>query len=406
MENKKIRLKKIFGFVKGISLLWMFAIPVIIAALLNSEPVLAKEINYERMYSEALDFPKGNLQRLAAALKKAEQGNEITVGFIGGSITEGYNASAPQNNYVNNVCGWLKNKFPCARINAVNAGIGGTSSYLGVHRVEKELLEYSPDIVFVDFSVNDYFAYEQMQSYENLIRRILCADSNPAVILLFMPKEDGVNMQEVQSAVGAYYRLPMISYADAVFGEMEKGDLAWRDISDDVVHPNDLGHSIIAILIEKYLDEVYMRADKLLEGAGYTMPLPVTKEIYSNAFIADASNIIPVFQDNCETGDINRYFKNSWNFSGEGGEIIFMVDAANCGIMYQGCTEGYMGQYDVFVDGAYITTLDGNEDGRHGADIQVQEILNSDTVQRHSIRIKKNTESPSGIFAILGLMIS
>lgn len=48
-----------------------------------------------------------------------------------------------------------KDTFPEDDFEFVNAGIGGTDSYLGVHRVNKGVLEYEPDLVLVEFSVND-----------------------------------------------------------------------------------------------------------------------------------------------------------------------------------------------------------------------------------------------------------
>ena len=47
------------------------------------------------------------------------------------------------------------NAFPDTEVNYVNAGIGATNSYLAVHRVDNDLLAHKPDVVVVEFSVND-----------------------------------------------------------------------------------------------------------------------------------------------------------------------------------------------------------------------------------------------------------
>ena len=99
-------------------------------------------------------YNEGNKVRLAKVIKKLQANEEVTVAYIGGSITEGYSAGDDLC-YAKLTTNWLQEKFPNAKINYVNAGIGATGSYLGVYRVEKDVLAYNPDLVFVEFYVND-----------------------------------------------------------------------------------------------------------------------------------------------------------------------------------------------------------------------------------------------------------
>ena len=199
----------------------------------------------DKMYNRAI-MSEGNTVRLAAAMKKAQNGEKITVGVIGGSITQGSLASTPANCYASKFNDWWQNKFP-GNVDFVNAGIGGTNSYLGVHRVDEQLLSYSPDVVIVEFSVNDTDRVMNKYSYDSLVRKILSCDSNPAVILLFTTMEDGTSLQDVHKEIGTAYDLPMISYHDAVYPEVAAGTLNWKDISPDNIHPNDAGHDIITL---------------------------------------------------------------------------------------------------------------------------------------------------------------
>ena len=137
-----------------------------------NEPVdLAAGIT-DKMYGRAI-LNEGNLARLANAMKKAENGEPVTVGVIGGSITQGSLASGYANCYVSLFNQWWVEKFPDSTINFVNAGIGGTNSYLGVHRVDDQLLAHNPDVVIVEFSVNDTDKTMNKYSYDSLVRKIL-----------------------------------------------------------------------------------------------------------------------------------------------------------------------------------------------------------------------------------------
>ena len=99
-------------------------------------------------------YNAGNRVRLSNVIKKLQAGEDVTVVYLGGSITQGTSAG-------NDLCyarltnNWLEEKFPDANITYVNAGIGATGSYIGVHRADKDVLSHDPDLIFIDFSVND-----------------------------------------------------------------------------------------------------------------------------------------------------------------------------------------------------------------------------------------------------------
>ena len=105
-----------------------------------------------------IDFEKGMVNRgnwyaIQQVMERAARGEEITVGVLGGSITQGCLASKQENCYASRVYQWWSSHFP--KVNFINAGIGGTTSQFGVARVEEDLLRFQPDLVFVEFSVND-----------------------------------------------------------------------------------------------------------------------------------------------------------------------------------------------------------------------------------------------------------
>ncbi|MCD7842907.1 MAG: SGNH/GDSL hydrolase family protein, partial [Lachnospiraceae bacterium] len=82
---------------------------------------------------------RGNEERLEAVMRRAAAGEKLTVGFIGGSITNGSLSSTPQTCYAYLVYSWWKVTFPKADFTYVNAGIGATDSQYGAARVEEHL---------------------------------------------------------------------------------------------------------------------------------------------------------------------------------------------------------------------------------------------------------------------------
>lgn len=398
-------LKKICPALAGV----MLAVSL---AAVPTETLRAMDASMLPMYRRAVDFPRGDLSRLAQVIRRARDGEEITIGFLGGSITEGRGASNIQDCYVSQVYKWWYDTFPQAKINVINAGIGGTSSYLGVHRVGEELLAHGPDLVFVEFAVNDTPEKLYTSSYENLIRRILMSESSPALVLLFAVNEAGDSCEKIEAGLGRYYGLPMISYGKAVMPEVEAGSFAWDEIAGDIVHPNDRGHSIFASLITAYLEEICSGIDRIrIDEAhlqAYELPDPLTPQVYQNAHIENAATITPDAEIGYGVYDFNYHFMDNWYALEEGSYISFEVEARNIGILYQRTEEGTFGQYDVYIDGVYARTLDGNFVKNDGTETEAEELYASPDGEKsvHVVTVVKNAASVNVDFVIIGLLVS
>jgi lysophospholipase L1-like esterase len=368
---------------------------------------LKPDTNYvtEAMVERA-NVGEGNLSRLAAVMRKAENGEEITFGVIGGSITQGSSTSKPENSYAYRTYEWWVQAFPNTKVNYINAGIGATNSYLGVHRVDKDLLSQKPDVVVVEFSVNDSANDFFKETYEDLVRKILSADNNPAVILLFTTMEDGTSAQAQHLHVGFKYEIPRISYRDAILQEIKDGAFTWKDISPDNIHPNDKGHAIIGELMWNFLNSVRESLDTI-QGEVKSLDIePIFREAYKEATILDSETLEPIQLGSFEKSSVYDRFKNNWTTNTGEESIIFKTDAMNIGIMYYKTTDGKSGQYDVYVDGEYKATLDANFTGGWGNYTETVEIYRSKEKQSHTIEIKKSENSTGDEFSILGLLIS
>lgn len=103
-----------------------------------------------------------NFARLKELLRRAAAGQELTLGFLGGSITQGSLSTQPGNAYAFRVYQWFVDTFPQSKFHYVNGGIGGTDSLYGVARAVTDVLMYQPDFVVVDFSVNDLEVHDRV----------------------------------------------------------------------------------------------------------------------------------------------------------------------------------------------------------------------------------------------------
>ena len=205
----------------------------------------------------------------------------------GSAWYQGSLSSTPQTCYAYRVYTWWKETFPQAEFVYCNAGIGGTTSEFGAARVGTDLLAERPDFVIVEFSVNDESTEHFKETYEGLVRKILGAAWNPAVLLVHnVFYHNGANAQMMHAAIGRHYDLPSVSMQSSIYPEVVAGRIENRAITPDDLHPNDEGHALVASVITYFLEQV--RSGKLTGSntsfaPGAKLPAPLTKNAYEDS---------------------------------------------------------------------------------------------------------------------------
>lgn len=192
--------------------------------------------------------------------RKLQSGKSAVVAFLGGSITEGANASCPDTgSWRALIASRLSSAFPDHRIDYVNAGVGGTDSTFGAFRFrEHAAAQGSIDLLFVEFAVNDCKnRTEAIQGMEGIVR--LCGRYYPAcdICFLYSPDRRCLLHPEVASwheEVAAHYNLPSVHITDFIAGEISAGRLQWDQYASDDVHPTDYGHGIYAKLLWEFIE--------------------------------------------------------------------------------------------------------------------------------------------------------
>jgi len=204
-------------------------------------------VNAETLHRSVLQY--GDDTRLWDVFRRADARKPLVIGAIGGSITQGAWATSRERTYVGLVFDWWKATFPGVQMTLINAGIGQTDSLYGNERLERDLLRYQPDFVITEWANNDAGTPEMQNSYRRLLTRILAAPSYPAVLMLFTMGRDWTTHEDNQVPVGKELNLPMVSLRQALMPIEQSGQMDPSDRTADIVHPNDLGHRIIAQLV-------------------------------------------------------------------------------------------------------------------------------------------------------------
>ena len=344
-------------------------------------------------YLEKAIASRGNLARLKRVMNRAEAGEKLTVGYLGGSITMGSVATVQEKCYAYLSHLWWKENFPQAEISFCNAGIGATTSQFGVARIEEDLFFCKPDVVFIEFSVNDDDTDHFRETYEGLVRKALCAEWEPAVILLHNAfYHDGVSAARIHYEVGGYYQLPSVSFRDSVMQRCLDGDLKVEEVSPDNLHPNDAGHALLAQSVRYFLDEVKKEMD--VEEAEYEFPAnSLTLNRYETSVRYRNDKLVLTdgagYEKDMEAqAHITDIFKNGFKLAGEGAFLGFDVEATCMAIQYRRTIQHPAPAMRVIVDGAEMAILDGEFDETWGDLIALTTIFENEKAEKHHVRLE------------------
>lgn len=194
--------------------------------------------------------------------------SSIVYTAFGDSITEGYGI---KKNFVSILSTRIAKEYPTLELRTVNAGMSGDNSRDGLYRLERDVLECNPDLVTVNFGVNDAFSGISVSQYEDNLRKIagrIAASGCEKIVLL-----------SCEAIPEKWAEKQVLPYWDAMEDAAEKTGCIYADVhgrwlaelmsgrpeSELLIpgdmHPNEEGHRIIAEAVWQAIEE-----NGLLEG--------------------------------------------------------------------------------------------------------------------------------------------
>jgi acyl-CoA thioesterase-1 len=271
----------------------------------------------------------------------------VIVAFLGGSITEGYGASEPNEGSWRALTEkYLKERFSENKVKCINAGVGGTTSTFGAHRLQEHVFSQGvTDLLFVEFSVNDGEDREEsIRGMEGIVRQ--CRRVFPQADICFVYTADDDNLSEdlpfniaVHEEVASQYGIPSVNFAAKIRERLKSGDIRWEDLAPDRVHPNDAGYAFYAEYLREFL-EMALRGS----SAGMTdqdvdsLPLPLHPYNYEFASMPSfriADNLNGFILENENPGPMMnwRYEIDHLRADEPGASLTFAVTGRSAGIL-------------------------------------------------------------------------
>lgn len=374
----------------------------------------------------------GNNARIKKAIAKAQAGEDVTIAYLGGSITEGFAASETDNSdcYAETSYKQFKKIFGAgdgSNVHFINAGMSGTPSSLGIVRYQRDVLDQMktgeyPDILFIDFAVNDG---DDADTYESIIRTAL--EQGSAVVLMFVLYIGGCAHETEYTQYGKYYDLAMVSPSKGMAScnkeEFDKW-FYWIEGNTDTSygHPDVGGHRYMADCITNMfltidqeeeeednitdVNEIAPKKSDKFQGMKTLLSStdlsqnPSVKSVDPGSFSERTDSAQQTLQYIKDGVEKMQWFPDVWMHTSTTGSDSFKA-TINCRslIVAYKMASGNSGKADCYIDGKLVGTMGGSGWNNAG----LLRALQEDEVKEHELEIRMkdgDEKKPFTIFAI------
>lgn len=234
-------------------------------------------------------------------LAKVKAGKDVKIAYLGGSITA-------QNGWRPLTLKWFQEQFPNAKIEQIHAAIGGTGSDLGVFRLRKDVLDKKPDLLFVEFAVNDGGAAPEqiVKSMEGIVRQTWASDPTLDICFVYTAVQGMLGdlqggkyprAASVMESIADHYQIPSIHMCLKAAQMEKEGKVVFKAqksteerqaamaegtyyFSGDGVHPyEDSGHILYLEAVARSMPGILAQG----QPGNHELVAPLDPENWENA---------------------------------------------------------------------------------------------------------------------------
>lgn len=335
------------------------------------------------------NFYLGDTSRFHKLFHKAEQGEPISLLFLGASVT--FSFKIPENDqFPVLIKQHFADTFQNDNISLFNLSSPGLPSIHALYQCYHEAPVCNPDLVILDYSINDQKNPASRTAYESLLIKALSLPASPAVMSFFIKGcgENGYTCAPHMSVTNEHYGVAYANVGAQLDEDIESGLLSWDDYSYDDKHPGPDGHHYLANQLIWFLKKVAAAPSVscLLPGA-------------------------PLFGDSLAH---LTFLEKPWIGSGRNfpASVEITLTCHTLFLSYMVDTTPDMGQLSLEIDGTYAFTLDAYrvDEWDHPA-YKVHQIgkqgtahsgNNSYKKETHRIRLYTDSDGPT-VFYLLAL---
>ena len=224
------------------------AVPAVLclfAALVSNAGQIPDPADYLKDLRAALEFQWPTNR----AINIICHGHSVPAGYFKTPVVDTFNA------YPHLLHWGVKERFPYAVVNVTVTAIGGEHSQSGAKRFERDVLSLRPDVVTIDYGLNDRrLGLERARAaWTSMITNALMRDVK--VILLTPTPDTAAKLNDLNDPLNqhaeqirrlaAEYQVGLVDSL-AVFHLKTKSGTPLADLMSQSNHPNRCGHELVA----------------------------------------------------------------------------------------------------------------------------------------------------------------
>lgn len=212
---------------------------------------------YNTLLTNAL-FNSGDPTKTRHLLMKLKANMSLRIVTLGGSVTEGLTST----HQITRPFGILIQDFLAhelygeRQVTFLNLGISCSYPLLGLCLVESHIRDFAPDLIIVEFAINESLDKGGILRFESLIRKLITLPTAPNLLILNLVDANGISSSAYMSQIGKHYGLPVINIGDALMPYIHNQTLCWADYASDHLHPHEDGHQFIADCCCNYFKQI------------------------------------------------------------------------------------------------------------------------------------------------------
>lgn len=205
---------------------------------------------------------QGNTYRFHQFFQKARKQKPVSLVFLGASVTMGFQIPE-EDQFPVRIRNFLAGKYARTEFSLHNLSEPGLPSMHGLYQCYQNTEPLMPDLIVIDYSINDQKNADYREAYESLIAKTLSLPSEPAVMAFFVKGQGraGYTCAPQMSAIHQHYGVPYTDIGASLEKDIADGLLVWEEYSYDDKHPSPEGHHYIASQIIRLLDSMESSRD-------------------------------------------------------------------------------------------------------------------------------------------------